>query len=474
MIGDTEYFESKDFQEILNKYEESVKSGQSIFIDADDLTDIADYYHMEGRLDEAGDAINLALQLTPDAVAPLLYKAREAMENNDMETAESYAELVKLKDPVEYVYLKGELMLSKDRADEADAFYKERYDEIDSSEQTDYAFDVASIFADYYYYDKSMAWMSLIRGDDSDDFKELSARTLYGLGKYKDSERLFNELIDHNPYSKRYWNALANAQFMSEDYSASVDSSEYAIAIDPDDPESILSKAVGLYRLENFEEALEYFKRYNALVEDDEFGYLHQATCLVGLNRNDEAISSLEHAEELAGEDSPYLPDIYQELAFVYSEKKMLEKALHYIDLTKTLDCDHAEIEVIRGHVLLANGHVEEAEETFRDAVLKAEDKEKIMLRMLVSLYDNGYVSAAYFMFQKYFEMVGPECYVGYAYIALCCWDLHKANEFIKYLETAVERNPREAKTVLCHLFPEDMQPADYVEYARNRINKTS
>jgi tetratricopeptide (TPR) repeat protein len=432
--------------------------------------------------EEAESAIQLALSLSPGAIAPLTYRIHEALYNGDTQRAWQLLDQIVEKNEPDYIYDRGEILIVEGRIQEADDYFREEFKKVPAEEYQDFVVDVANIYSDYGQSDKAMEWMNRARYEDTPEFKEIMARTLFGLGKYKDSEKLFNELIDTDPFQKRYWNALASVQFMNEDYSNAIQSSEYAIAIDPKDPEGLIAKANGLYRLNNFEEARKYYQRYREQVPDDEFAILHEGTCLINMGLTDDAIELLEHGADIAqkngasnmAELSRYLPDIYQELAFVYSEKKMLEKALHYIDLTKTLDCDHAEIEVIRGHVLLANGHVEEAEETFRDAVLKAEDKEKIMLRMLVSLYDNGYVSAAYFMFQKYFEMVGPECYVGYAYIALCCWDLHKANEFIKYLETAVERNPREAKIVLSHLFPEDMQPADYVEYARNRINKTS
>ena len=36
-----EYFDSKEFRDILTSYEESVRSGLPIFMDADDLTDIS-------------------------------------------------------------------------------------------------------------------------------------------------------------------------------------------------------------------------------------------------------------------------------------------------------------------------------------------------------------------------------------------------------------------------------------------------
>ena len=87
MTDDLAYFESEDFREILNKYEASVKSGHLIYMDADDLADIADYYQYNGHPDMADDAIDLALEYNPEAVGPLLYKAREALSVGDYEVA---------------------------------------------------------------------------------------------------------------------------------------------------------------------------------------------------------------------------------------------------------------------------------------------------------------------------------------------------------------------------------------------------
>ena len=39
-----EYFDSEEFRNILDNYEESAKSGYPLYMDADDLADIADYY----------------------------------------------------------------------------------------------------------------------------------------------------------------------------------------------------------------------------------------------------------------------------------------------------------------------------------------------------------------------------------------------------------------------------------------------
>ena len=243
MADNQEYFESEDFREILEKYETSVKSGQSLYMDADDLADIADFYQYNGRMEEAENAIELALQYNPDAIGPLLYKAREALAASDFKKAREYAEHIKATDTLEALYFEGEILICEGRVEQADQLFREQLKEMMPDEQMDYVYDVANVFSDYNIYDKAFEWMARSQGDNSEDFKELMARILFGLGKYKDSERIFNELIDKNPYSKRYWNALASAQFMNEDYGAAITSSEFATAIDPDDADSILSKA---------------------------------------------------------------------------------------------------------------------------------------------------------------------------------------------------------------------------------------
>lgn len=470
MTEDQAYFESKGFRKILEQYEESVQEGHSIYMDADDLADIADYYQYNGRPEDANRAIDLALEYNPEAVGPLLYKAREALSLHDFDTAREYAEQILAVDQQEALYLQGEILINEGKVEEADDFFREQMREVMSDEQMDYVYDVANIFSDYNVYDKAFEWMTRSQGDDSDGFKELMARTLFGLGKYKDSERIFNELIDHDPYSIRYWNALASAQFMNEDYHGAITSSEYAIAIDPHDAESILSKANSLYSLGNYESALTYFERYSEVMPEDEFGFLHQGTCLINLGKYSEAQQVLEQAEYLA-DDSPYLPEICQELAFAYSEMHKPESALYYIDKTQDMDCDHVNMEIIRGHIHLANQNPKEAEEAFKEALRMSDNSPRTMLRIIVSLYDNRYIKTSYLLLKNFFRHVEKDWNEGYSYMALCCMDMKKTDEFLSYLKIATNRNPKEAKTVLGCYFPEDMAPQDYYDYMSDKIN---
>ena len=402
-----DYYDSDEFHELLDEYEKAVNSGMPVFMDADELAEIADYYQMTERLNEAEEAIDLALSLAPGAVAPLTYKIHEALYQGDVDEAERLYDQIVDTDEPEYIYNHAEILLAKGELDEADLFLREQLKDLPPDEYQDYVVDVANIYQDHGYSEKAMEWVARAKQEDSPDFKELIARTLFGLGKYKDSERLWDELIDTNPFSKRYWNGLASVQYMNEDYSGAIQSSEYAIAIDPDDPEGLIAKANSLYRLANYEGALDYYQRYTEHEPEDELAYLHQGTCLINLGRTHEAIEVLKDAVAIADYDSPYLCDIYQELAFAYGDEGMTDKALELMDKTDELECDHIQMDVIRGHILLANDKIREAERYFRKAVSESDAPNQTLMRVIVSVYDNKYVEAAYTLFKKYFLAFG-------------------------------------------------------------------
>lgn len=468
-----EYFDSEEFRTTLDSYEESVRAGHPLYLDADDLADIADYYHFTGDNQRADEVIEYALSLYPNATLPNIFKAREELSEGNFDAAQEYINNIEQKNDPEFHYIQGELLIAKDKVEEADNYYRDYFANVPPEEYQDFVKDVANIYFDYGLSDKAYEWLMRTKGDSSNDFKELMARTLFGLGKYKDSERIFNELLDRDPYSTRYWNGLANAQFMSEDFSGSVTSSEYAIAIDPDDPDSLLNKANGLYRLGNFEEAIRYYDRYGAIASHDEFSLLHKGSSLVNLNRHDKAVPVLKEALKHCPQDSPFLSQIYQELAFCCSSLGHLDEAIDYIEKTRDLDCDQTDLLVLKGHILLENNHIPEAEAVFKNAMIQSDNDPMVILRIIVSLYDNKYVKAAFEMFKKFFALVANDKFnQGYSYMALCCWDLGYTEEFLMYLRIATEKNPREARIVLGHLFPEDMASKDYYQYMYQKIKK--
>ena len=80
-------FENTPFREILHAYEQSVENKSSVYLEADEFVDIAEYYLENDRIKEAEQVINTALKVHPDDADVLIFLSRSAASNDDLEKA---------------------------------------------------------------------------------------------------------------------------------------------------------------------------------------------------------------------------------------------------------------------------------------------------------------------------------------------------------------------------------------------------
>ena len=59
----------------------------------------------------------------------------------------------------------------------------------------------------------------------------------------------------------------------------------------------------------------------------------------------------------------------------------------------------------------------------------------------------------------------------AYGFMALCCWEANKAQEFLSYLEMAISHDSETAQTLLGHLYRDDMTIQDFYDYMYKKIN---
>lgn len=92
-----EFFDSQEFKTILEKYNENPSS-----LDADELTDIADYYSYIGNEDKAIAVVSMAKRMFPDSIAPISFLAHEALNNQNIKEAKRLIEQIIDKSDIEY------------------------------------------------------------------------------------------------------------------------------------------------------------------------------------------------------------------------------------------------------------------------------------------------------------------------------------------------------------------------------------
>ena len=62
------YIKSSEFRALLAQYENALKTGEMVFLDSDDIVDIAEYYHIAGEIEKAEEAADYCLSLYPKVI----------------------------------------------------------------------------------------------------------------------------------------------------------------------------------------------------------------------------------------------------------------------------------------------------------------------------------------------------------------------------------------------------------------------
>lgn len=264
-----EYFQSNEFHDLLHHYEES---GQEHLVDfsSGDLTDLAEYFHTIGDMDQALKIVDAAIAIYPGAVGPLVFRARTSLvKDGNPNMASYYADLIDDKTDLDYYYIQAEIMLYKNEVERANEYLLDKYDEVSGEDQQDYLLDVATLFADYELWDYSDSWSRNYADKDESDYLELQGRMMSARQEYAEAEEVFNRLLDRNPFSTAYWNLLACTNFYAKDFQKCISSCDYALAIQPEDADALLTKANALFYLGNIEDAVANYVHYMKVCGED-------------------------------------------------------------------------------------------------------------------------------------------------------------------------------------------------------------
>ena len=182
------YFNSNEFRELLQRYEHSLQIGRQEYFESEELTDIAEFYYKDNRMDEAISVLDYAIHLHPGAAMPLVFRGRMALIDwNDVELARHYVDMIVDRLDLDCLYLQAEIMIAEKDVEGADRFLRDNLERIDEDDVPDYILDIAMLFVDYGLPDKAAEWLE--RSDETDlmDYREVKARIAFAHGVYYQS-----------------------------------------------------------------------------------------------------------------------------------------------------------------------------------------------------------------------------------------------------------------------------------------------
>lgn len=464
-------FHTKAFKENLRRYEEALRNGTSVYLEPEDFTDIAEYYHLHGNLPKALEAADRALEIFPGATEPLAFKARVAilLEHNAGK-AMAITEAITDKHDLEYIYIVAEIMLADNRVDEAEDYLEAQEKTISDEDLDDFYLDVASLFADYEIYDLAARWLAQSSDTDDNDYLDIEGRIALYDGKVKQATALFNKLIDRDPYNNTYWDLLASSFYLSSDYSKSREASDYALAIEPDDTDAILNKANCLMMIGDNEGASACYEHYQQLQPQSEIADMGLAAIAMNGNRLEEAIDHWERAAKLCDPQSPNMTEIYRNMCLVLASKGDYDGALRIIQqLEDSAGGPTTDSLILKGYISLLGKQVDNAKAWFSKALKETSDetKDNTLFYIAYCYFDCNYMEKAHDFFRYLADVAVDKSFTDlWAFLTRTDYELGLQQEFLADLKKAVSRNPAAVQREFADFFPKDLPLSEYYDYA--------
>lgn len=467
------YYESSEFKAMLLNFEESRKKGEDCLLSSEELTDIAEFYYTKGDMRRSKETAEYALSIYEDATAPLLFLAKmEIQVNKNAEKGREFLDKVQERDNLDYLLCRLELeLMAEGHEENALKIVFNGFDTLEEEEKAPFIGESVHLTLDYKQTELAREIMKAHADAlDPSNRSLIEARFALWEGKPELGLSILDKLIDKDTFNVQYWLILSTAQLQCGKFNDAISSAEYAIAIEPDAYEAYMNMGNAYIRLFNYEKAIEVFRKY-IQIRDDEVGYMMIGRCLFYMHKDSEALQMLQYAEKKCTDNKANMIDICKDLTILYTVTRNLDSALAYMEKLKNYTKGKYDREriTIQLSILLSIDFNEEAQKLVSLTIEKLEqDKEEQKLFIFQSAlvyYENKKDAQAYKLFKKAFSL-DPELTMAMPYFAFCCHSLQKWDEYLHALKISVELYPDESKAILAELFPEGMEPYDYLKYA--------
>lgn len=459
---DLAYFESEEFKKTLGQYEAALNEGRPIYMDTDELTDIAEYYMMEEREDEANRCIETALDLHPDAIEPHVFKARQQLFHGHIDKAKELAASIPDQQNREVQFLWAEIRIKENRQQDASQQLMHYFKTL--SEEKDYfLYDTAGVFMDYNEWEIALMWAEELqkRYPDFERAELLVAEIKVCWGKCQDAIPELEAILDKNPFCAEAWNLLAEAHSALENYNEALDAIDYVLAIDENNLSAMLIRANSLFHMQKMEEAHQQYEKYLEKCPKDVSVLYFDSVTLANLEKYPEAIKRLEEALETSPEDNPERSFIYYQYGYLQNKLGQPNRALLSLELAYSLYNRELDTEyyLLKAQILLENHIRTETPELFEKAMELSKDKSMTLLTIAIEYAECEMYEKAVDILESMlsdFTCIMPNKEARcLPYLAYCTYYLLPHPRYKEYLQRSIQLDPDLTIFLFKHIFPE-------------------
>ena len=469
----TQYFDKPEFQQLLARYKEMLQGDRTFYFEATELTDIAEYYAMQGDSEQAEAALDYALRLHPENLDALIFKARARLINGHPAEAHQILDGIADQGDREVMFLRAELLLASQQHAKAEALFRTLIEE--ENYEADTFADIIDLLVDNGQSDMAALWIdeATKRYPNHRTLIESAAYSYTQQERLDEAIELYNQLLDIDPYSTFYWEELGKIYFRCEEYNKAIEAFEFVIAINGDDCYYALYAVANCYfNIGNYERAEKYYHTIHEHYPETVDPLFHMGMCRVNLSDDDKALDYFIQALTTIPEGSEEQAQIYSQMSLIFSRKGQHAKAAAYTDEALKICPNNTELIIMKAHELLCQGCYEESTELFLEALNHdIGNVERSLFLIGVSMLENGHCEMSHYILRMLKDNPAIEPEVLYPYLCFCEWTLREEN-FRNTLAEALIQCPQKTYEIFS-LPPAQGESADSMIERLARMNNS-
>lgn len=475
MINDKGFFETPEFRELFNKYEQMKAQNICSYYETNELNDILSYYLYFDKPEEVEKVYNLARRLHPDSPETVKMHIRILLTYGKAESAIHIFDTIAYDGDDDTMLLKAETLLAIKDYKGAQSIAQEILKRNLITDEI--AYDALEILLDCGYAQDVLEISSkgLRQNPGNRNLLEVAAESFIELQKTDEAIEIYNKLLDETPYSTFYWEQLGHIYYLIERYSKALECFEYELTIDNSIEYAYIMQGYCYYNLKAFDKAHKIFKciadRHRESIEAEFYTTLSEAmsgkiaAAIAGFEKIFKDSIAKSNGSKYGIEAVLSLVN----MAILWSRQgndevscNCMKQAMHYIDL-----CDNTE-QFITGFRCLCELR-DKDNMTFEDMnrIGTKDWKQHETLTLLgARLLSAGYESLAIYPLYKA-RSKAPDCTEIDAYIAFALYRTKGDwNEFNKMLSNAIEGKSDKLFTLFDIPYRADITVDDFIDRA--------
>lgn len=427
----------KEISDLVDRYEQAIESGKNIYFDADEFSDLAEYYDSLDEIDTAREIVDTGLNIHPGSSSLLIKKAKFAAYDGEYSLALKILEKSSLEYDFDLFLVKIECYLQLELYNKASELAQELLNKEEDEEPENIFAELGFLYVEADCFKEAIDYFQESLKHDTENIDVLSdlAYAYEMQGDFDSAITATNKILDIEPYTYEAWVNLGKLLSLKEEFEKAIDAFDFALTINDSDNNVIKLKAHCLSLAGRTEESIEIFNELLLSEPEDISIYFLLAECYQTLDMYDEALECLNKYEEAFKETA----ELLSKRAFLFLQKEEYNTAYNIAQDGLTKYPDFSDLNMVAGEVAFKQENYEEAKAFYLSVYKQNNSNFHLMDRLaIINIKEENYEEAAYYT-EKLLEL-DPNNQAIKERLALLYFEIDDKNQFNDILDQFTDK----------------------------------